>query len=397
MDYSRMAEQEKDYIIEKRRFFHGAPELSWQEYKTTGAIAAELARLGYQVRTFGDKTGVVAELTGGAAGEGCKTVVLRADIDALPVEEKTGLAYVSCNEGVMHACGHDCHIAMLLGAARLLAETKSELCGRVRLLFQSAEETCGGAEYYMEKGVLDGADAIFGMHIWGTLDAPLFSIERGARMASCDNFTITVKGLSAHATAPHLGIDAIVAASAIVMNLQSFVSRNNDPLNPVVLTVGEFNAGQRFNIIASKAVLKGTARTFDHEFRKKIKSGVENIAKMTAAAYGASAEVEYEMLPPAVVNDDEDLINLARDAVADMYGESAFGSLQPMLGSEDFAFYMEKIPALYCFVGGRNERLGITATNHNDCFTVDEAALPRGSALYARFASDFLKGGRSNN
>ena len=393
MDYSRLAEQEKDYIIEKRRYFHSAPELSWQEYKTTGAIAAELTKLGYQVKTFGGKTGVVAELTGEAADKGCKTVLLRADIDALPVEEKTGLPFASETHGVMHACGHDCHIAMLLGAARLLAETKSELCGRVRLLFQSAEETCGGAEYYIENGVLDGADAIFGMHIWGNLDAPLFSVEPGARMASCDNFTITVKGLSAHATAPHLGIDAIVAASAIVMNLQSFVSRSNDPLNPVVLTVGEFNAGQRFNIIASRAVLKGTARTFDNEFRRKIKIGVENIAKMTAAAYGATAEVEYEMLPPAVVNDDDELIAIARKAVAEMYGDDAFGALQPMLGSEDFAFYMEKIPALYCFVGARNREAGITATNHNDCFTVDESALPRGSALYARFAADFLKGG----
>ena len=236
MNYKELAEQALDYIVEQRRWCHQNPELSLEEVQTTEHIAAELQKMGYtEIQRFPDHTGLCAMLRGGKAEKACRTVALRADIDALPVEEKTGLPFASRNKGVMHACGHDCHISMLLGAAKMLMETKDELQGNVKLIFQAAEETCHGAEYYVEAGILDGVDAIMGQHVWATLEEPYINVQAGPRMASVDNFVIKVDGVSAHGTQPHLGVDALLAAAAIVSNIQSFVSRTNDPLNPCLL------------------------------------------------------------------------------------------------------------------------------------------------------------------
>ena len=258
MNIKEAAERHNGYIVAQRRRFHAHPELSFEERETTAAIRGELEAMGIAVETFPDYYGLIGTIEGGKPGA---TVMLRADIDALPSVEKTGLPFASENEGKMHACGHDAHISMLLGAAKILSEMRDELSGPVKLLFQAAEESCHGAEYYVERGCLDGVGAIFGMHIWGTLDAPLMSLEPGGRMASCDNFKITVRGLTAHGSAPHLGRDAVVAAASIVMNLQTFVSRVNDPLNTLVVSVGTGHGGQRFNIIANEAVMEGTVRT----------------------------------------------------------------------------------------------------------------------------------------
>lgn len=394
MNYRELAEKTEAYIISQRRRFHQHPELSWKEVYTTGAICQELAAMGYQVQRFPDSTGCQALLQGGKAGPGSLTVALRADIDALPVEEKTGLPFASEVPGVMHACGHDCHIAMLLGAAKMLMETRDLLPGTVKLLFQAAEESCHGAEYYIRQGVLEGVDAIFGQHIWGTLDAPFLNIQSGGRMASCDNFTIQVEGLSAHGTQPHLGVDALVAAASIVLNLQTLVSRNNDPVNPLVVTVGELHAGQRFNIIANHAELAGTVRTCDPSCRARMEAQIRHVAESTAAALGAAAKVEYAPSAGPLVNDDDDLTAIACGAAVKLYGTQGLKNLPMMMSSEDFAFYAEHIPAVFGFVGSRNPEKGLTAFNHNDCYTVDEAALKRGAALYAQFAFDFLSSTR---
>ena len=408
MNYKELAEQALDYIVEQRRWCHQNPELSLEEVQTTEHIAAELQKMGYtEIQRFPDHTGLCAMLRGGKAEKACRTVALRADIDALPVEEKTGLPFASRNKGVMHACGHDCHISMLLGAAKMLMETKDELQGNVKLIFQAAEETCHGAEYYVEAGILDGVDAIMGQHVWATLEEPYINVQAGPRMASVDNFVIKVDGVSAHGTQPHLGVDALLAAAAIVSNIQSFVSRTNDPLNPLVVNIGEMHAGQRYNIIANHAEqrfacrlqgnhaeLFGTTRTYNAEFRMKIEAGLRRIAENTAKAFGATATVEYDYYANSLYNDDEELNKIAHDAAVKLYGEACLKELPQMMGSEDFAFFADKIPAVFGFLGTRNEELGMTVGNHNDRYTVHEPVLQRGAALYAQFAADYLERGK---
>jgi amidohydrolase len=390
MNYKDLAEKTESYIIERRRWFHRHPELSWEEFRTTDEIASELEKMGLKVHRYDGKPGCYADIAGGKAAPGCRTIALRADIDALPVLEKTGLPFASENEGVMHACGHDCHIAMLLGAAKMLVETRGELAGNIRLIFQAAEETSYGAEYFVEQGILDGVDAVAGMHIWGTLDAPYINVQPGRRMASCDIFTITVEGVSTHGTLPHLGVDALVAAASIILNVQTFASRNNDPLNPLVVSIGELHAGQRFNILANRAVMHGTARTFNPEFRKTIEPGLRRIVENTAKALGAQAKLDYRCYCGPIINDDDGLNRVAHDAVAKLYGEEALRDLPMLMGSEDFAYYMDKVPGVFGFIGSRNEALGLTATNHNDAYTVDESVLKRGSAYFAQLAADYL-------
>lgn len=386
MNIKEAAERHNGYIVAQRRRFHAHPELSFEERETTAAIRGELEAMGIAVETFPDYYGLIGTIEGGKPGA---TVMLRADIDALPSVEKTGLPFASENEGKMHACGHDAHISMLLGAAKILSEMRDELSGTVKLLFQAAEESCHGAEYYVERGCLDGVDAIFGMHIWGTLDAPLMSLEPGGRMASCDNFKITVRGLTAHGSAPHLGRDAVVAVASIVMNLQTFVSRVNDPLNTLVVSVGTVHGGQRFNIIANEAVMEGTVRTYSRELRKTIDKQLEKIIKNTAEALGCEAELQYDRFPGPIINDHDDLNRIAREAAVKLYGEDILTTMPRLTGSEDFAYFMEKVPGFYGFIGALNPACGITYSNHSDKFTVDEDALHRGAALYAQFAKDF--------
>ena len=387
MNIKLLAEKYNDYIVERRRFYHSIPELSFEEKRTTAELADGLKKLGIEVKTFPDYNGLVGTIKGKKEG---KTVMLRADIDALPVEEHTGLPFASSN-GSMHACGHDAHISMLLGAAKILAETKDELEGTVKLLFQAAEESCYGAKYYVENGVLDGVDAVYGMHIWGTLDVPYFNLESGSRMASVDNFKITVKGVSSHGSAPHLGKDAVVAASSIIMNIQTMVSRINDPLNPLVVSIGTIKGGQRFNIIANNVEMEGTVRTHSREVRAIVEQNLREIVEGTAKALGCEAALEYSYYAAPVINEHEDINKIVQNAAAKLYGEESMVKMPKLMGSEDFAYLMEKVPGFYGFIGTRNEEKGIIYTNHSDKFTVDEDVLHRGSALYAQFAHDFLK------
>ncbi len=387
MKIRELAEKYEDFIIERRRFYHTIPELSFEEIQTTRELVKDLEAIGIVVTTFNDYNGLVGLIKGGKPG---KTVMLRADIDALPVEEHTGLPFSSTN-GNMHACGHDAHMAMLLGAAKILVDMKEELEGDVKLLFQAAEESCYGAKYYADNGVIDNVDALFGMHIWGTLEAPFFNLEAGGRMASCDNFKITVEGLSAHGSAPHLGKDAIVAASSIIMNLQTFASRVNDPLNPLVISIGTIHGGQRFNIIANKVEMEGTIRTYSRELRSSLESQLREIIENTSKAHGTKASLEYWYYPGPVINEHENLNKIAENAAIKLYGKESLSKMNKLMGSEDFPFLTDKAPGFYGFIGTMNKNKGIIHSNHNDKFTVDESVLHRGSALYAQFAFDFLK------
>ena len=389
MDIRALAEKYEGYIIEQRRWFHAHPELSWEEFGTTDHIQEELEKMGLEVHRFEGRPGCTAMIYGGKAVPGAKTVALRADIDALPVEEKTGLPFASENPGVMHACGHDNHMAMLLGAAKILCEVKDELEGNVKLLFQAAEETCFGAEYYVQQGVLDGVDAIYGQHIWAGLEAPYLNVQPGVRMASCDNFTITVEGSSTHGSTPHLGTDAIVAAASIIMNIQTIVSRNNDPLNALVVSIGEIHGGQRFNILANKVVMEGTCRTHSREMLYgKIEPLLRRICEDTAAAFGAKAELKYDAFPSPVINDHDDLNQIAHDAAVKLYGEEGIKEMPRVMGSEDFAYFMDVVPGIFGFLGSRDAEH--QASNHNDCYDVPEDVLKRGAAMHAQFAADYL-------
>ncbi len=388
MDIRALAEQNADYIIERRRFYHRHPELSFQEWETTKSLVEDVKAMGLEVETFPDYPGLVATLDTGRPG---RTVMLRADIDALPVLEKTGLPFASENEGVMHACGHDNHIAMLLGAMKVLCAVKDEIKGgKVKFIFQSAEEMAYGAKYYVEHGVLDGVDAIFGLHIWGTFDAPYVNVDSGNRMASMDNFTIRVKGLQSHGSAPQDGHDAIVAASAIVLALQTFVSRVNNPINPLVLSVGKFHGGAMYNIICPDVELVGTIRTYSRALRAEMEQKLRQIIESTAAANFCEAELVFSPMLPAVINDNAELNEVAQGAALKLFGAEGVKEMPALMGSEDFALFMEKIPGFFGFVGTRNVEKGITATNHNEKFTSDEDVLFRGSALAAQFAVDFL-------
>lgn len=390
MNFRKEAENLEQELIKTRRRLHAHPELSFEERETTAFIGKELERLGLKPGFFPDYYGVWADITGKKTIPGCKTVLLRADIDALPVQEATELPFSSENPGVMHACGHDTHTAMLLGAAKLLAAHRDELPGTVRLLFQSAEESCHGAEYYVEKGLLDDVDAVYGCHVWATLEAPYINISDGARMSSCDNFTITVKGAAAHGSAPNDGTDAIVIAAAIIMQLQTIVSRRSDPREAVAVTIGEIVGGQRFNIIADHVCMKGTARTHSPQVRRKLEEWIRNVVENTARANGGSAVLEYEYYPGVLMNDPH-LSEIARASAVKLYEEDALREHTAVMGSEDFSYYLEKVPGVFAFLGARNEDKGICAAQHSERFDVDENVLKRGAALYAQFAYDFLE------
>ena len=379
MDIKNLAEKYSDYIIKKRRYFHQYSGLSLEEYDTTKTVITELEAMGIKTTIYDGMQVVVGTIKGGISG---KTVMLRTDVNSFPIASK--------NQENPHVYGHDAHISMLLGAAKILNETKEDLQGEVKLLFQSGVETNYGAEYYIEKGVLDGVDAIFGIHVLETLDVPFLSLEKGNRMASCDNFKIIVEGTSAHGSAPHAGNDAIVAAASIVMNLQNIVSRLNDPLNPLVVTVGTMKGGQRFNIIANNVEMEGTIRTFSAEMRTKVSELFKKIVDDSADILGCKVKLEYKKYLNPVINKDEFLHKIATNAATKLYGEECLKEISISMESEDFALFMEKIPGYYGFLGGKNEEKQITHHSRNDKFTVDEDSLHRGAALYAQFAHDYL-------
>ena len=388
MDILSLAKTAEPRIIDIRRDLHRHPELSWQEERTTAVIEAELAALGIPARRFTGRTGLIGTLRGGK-GEGGGTVLLRADMDALPIPEQSGLPFASENAGVMHACGHDAHSAMLLGAARILRGLRHTFSGEVRFLFQPAEEISAGSAFAIEQGAMEGVQAVFGLHVWGDFDAPYFSIQDGSRMASCDNFRLTVRGKAAHGSAPQQGVDAVVAAAATVMQLQTVVSRMSDPRVPLVITVGQIQGGKRFNIIADTVEMVGTVRTHDKAMRAQAEGLIRRVCEHTAAVYGATCELDYEYLAPPLINDPA-LSALARSAAARLFGEGSLRNIPPQMSSEDFATYLERAPGVFAFVGGRNEALGFTAANHNERFSIDESVLMRGAALHAQFALDFL-------
>ena len=388
MDFKELAKQYEPYIIEQRRWFHRFPELTWEEFGTTEHIVAELEAMGLEVHRFDGITGCYAVLKGGKATADSKVLVLRSDIDALPVQEKTGLPFTSENDGVMHACGHDTHMSMLLGAAKILTSIQDELQGTIRFLFQPAEEVAQGAIAVIKQGVLDGADAVYGHHISDMCDAGCMNIQIGARMASSAHLDIEVEGVSCHGSTPSAGVDAIVAAAAIIMNLQTIVSRNINPVDPATVTIGTIQGGQRFNIVANKVTMEGTVRAHSEADSYKLEERIKSVTENTAAALGAKAKVVFKPQIGAVINRSEEFVNIGRQAVRDVLGPEHLQDREKLMISEDFVYYLDRVPGAFGFVGSLDETH--TETNHNDRYDSDESVLAKGAAVTAKLAADYL-------
>ena len=372
-----------NYMVEMRRYFHENPEPSSEEYNTSAKIKSELDKMGIPYISIAG-TGIIGTITGTKPG---KTVALRADMDALQVNECTGLPFASKKEGLMHACGHDGHIASLLGAAKILNEIKDEIHGTVKLFFQPAEETAQGAKKMIEEGALEGVDGVFGIHLWADIELGKISVEAGPRMTSTDLFRIKVTGKGGHGSLPHQGVDAVVVGSAIVMNLQSIVSREISPLEPAVVSVGQIKSGSRFNVIAPDAFMDGTTRAFSAEVRGKFHSMIDRIAKNTAEAYRATAVTEYEYLVPVTIND-ERCSAIAEEAVRETFGEEALTKFPKITGSEDFSYFSNEREGVLCFVGTGTENY---YPHHHPKFAVDERSLPISASMYAAYAVNYLK------
>ena len=385
VDIKELAREYRDYVISLRRHFHQYPELSLEEFETSKKIKEELEKMGIEYVSAGE-TGVIADIKGSKPG---KTIALRADMDALPVEELTECDFKSKIDGNMHACGHDSHMAMLLGAAKILNGMRDQINGTVRLIFQPAEENAKGAPAMIRDGAIDGVDSIFAIHIWAQIPVGKVSLEAGPRMASTDLFYIDVKGKGGHGSQPENCIDAVVASSAIVMNLQTLVSRETRPHNPLVLSIGLLHSGTRLNVIAEEGRMEGTTRCFDPELRKQLPIKMERIIKNTAEAFGATATLEYDFAGSAVVND-ERCSEIGQASVEKILGKDGNYQFEKVTGGEDFCFYLEQIPGALAFVGCKNDEKQCCYAHHNGRFAIDEDSLEIGTALYAQYAIDFL-------
>lgn len=384
MKIKELAKKYDEYIIKVRRHLHENAEPTWEEIKTTEFLDKELQSMGIKTQRF-DKTGVVGFLEGGKPG---KTIALRADIDALAIKEEADVPF-KCTNGNMHACGHDAHAAMLLGAAKILTEIKDKLSGNVKFIFQPAEERCEGSRYLIKNGVLEGVDAIFGMHIWGNYEVGKFNAVAGPRLSSGDIFTIKIKGKSAHGSQPHLGSDAIVAAASVIMNIQSLVSRIYDPMEPTVVTIGTINGGKRFNIIANEVVLEGTTRTFSREIVASFEDDLRRIVESTCSIYDAEGSLDYIHSTTPIIND-EKLSKIAENAAVKLYGKDTLSHYPMGMGCDDFALYTDHVPGVFGALGGGNKEIGAWFSNHDEKFVLDESAFHRGSAVMSQFVVDFL-------
>ncbi|QGU96795.1 amidohydrolase [Clostridium bovifaecis] len=380
-----LSQKYEDYIIELRRYFHTYPELSWQEKNTSLKIKEELDKLKIPyISVIG--TGIIATIEGNKNGP---VIGLRADMDALDILEENDVEYASKNTGVMHACGHDGHVAMLLGAGRILNELKEYLNGTVKLIFQPAEEIIEGAKKIIKMDELKDLSAIYAIHLWAGLESGKISLESGPRMASADKFILKVHGKGGHGASPHQGIDAIVAASSIVLSLQTVASREVDPLEPVVISIGKLTAGDKYNVIAKEALIEGTTRCFNKDIRERLPKIIERIALNTAKTYRADVELDYQYGTPPTINDTT-CSKIAYDSAANLFGENSILQMTKVTGGEDFAMYLEKIPGAFIFLGVRNEAKEIVYPHHHEKFNIDESVLKKGAALMTQIALDHL-------
>jgi len=377
------AEEITGKVVEWRRDFHRNPEVAFQEKRTASVIRQYLENLGIPVTECAE-TGLRGVLQGDPGG---KTVALRADMDALPLKEEGDKEYISQNPEAAHCCGHDGHMAILMGAVKLLSERKNEFKGNVIFLFQPSEERIpGGAKRMIEEGALEGVDTIFGLHLWVPLPTGAVGVVKGPMMAQPDDFTIIVRGKGGHGSMPHQTVDPILVASQIVVNAQSIVSRNMDPLKPAVVSFGTIEGGTIYNIIPGEVRLTGTVRSFEPEIKNIAKKRIEEIAEGTAKAMGASVEFSYEEGYPPLVND-ETMANFVLDVAKRTLGKDKVVDIDPVMGGEDFAYFLEKVPGAFLFLGAGD---GMDFPHHHPAFDIDENVLPQGVLLMTSLALEYL-------
>ena len=378
----------QDELTALRRDFHMHPELGLQEYRTATRIEEELDKLGVEHRRVGE-TGVWATIRGDGAGDGA--VLLRADIDALPITEINDVPYKSQNEGVMHACGHDAHTATLLGAAKLLMQNRDRFGGEVRLVFQPAEECASTPEEFIAQGVLDGVKRVFGLHCAPDLPSDTVGFKPGPNNAGVDRFTITVRGLSAHVATPQLGIDALYIAAQIVVALQALVTRRTDPVEPLIIGVGTLHAGTTYNALAETAVMEGTTRTVTKETRRRVRDEITKLAQDIAAVYGGTAELDWDEFASPLIND-ADAAAEARALTEPCWPEKHIITDRAIsLTGDDFAEFILDTPGVYAYLGTHDPARPETAHNiHSADFDIDERALPFGAWLHAASAISWL-------
>ena len=372
-------------IINWRRDFHQYPELSFDEHRTSSVIGDELRSMGLVPKMNVGRTGVMADLK---FGEG-PIIGLRADMDALPIQETSGLDFMSKNDGVMHACGHDGHMAMLLGAAKALTQTRNNLKGTIRFIFQPAEEGLGGAKYMIEDGCLKDVSEIYGIHVWNYQPIGEVGVKEGPVMAAADMFDITIKGIGGHGAAPQGTVDTIVVASSLIQAFQTIISRNTNPLESSVIAIGKINGGHNFNIIADEVNLSGTARAYTEENRNLIKKRMTDIIEGVSKTYDAEILFEYKDGYPPTINHPgptSKVLQAAEKVVGDKAGVPYLS-----MGGEDFAYYLQKIPGCFFFVGSAPNKDQLFETPHHcSHFTMDEQALLIGPSVYLNLIDDLL-------
>ena len=386
---STFSKSDVQELIDTRRDLHSHPETAFEEVRTSGIVAARLKALGLDVKTGVGKTGVIATVKGGRPG---KTVLLRADMDALPIHEENAVPYRSQNDGKMHACGHDCHTSILLGIAKVLVRESASFPGQIKLCFQPAEEWGGGAIAMIADGALEGPapDAAFGLHVWNDLDLGKVGVTSGPFMAAVDEFAITVKGKGAHAAMPHLGVDPVLCSAHIVTALQAIASRETSPLLEMVVSVTQMRAGTAFNIIPETATLAGTVRVFDPDVWREVPARFERIVRGVAEAFGCTAEVRYTRHNGPTINDPA-MAELARAAAAEVVGaENVVTDIRTM-GGEDFSAFLQKVPGCFIAIGSRNESKGYHHSHHHPRFDIDEHSLEIGAEVLIRTARRYLE------
>lgn len=390
-DFAREARARAAEMSEIRRKVHRYPELGFEETETAKLVAAHLAKLGFEVSGAVARTGVVGLLRGGLPGP---TIALRADMDALPILEQTGLEFASERPGLMHACGHDAHVAVTLGAAHLLAGYRQELRGSVKFLFQPSEETPpGGAAAMIEEGVLDNppVDAILGLHVNPHLPVGFIGVKDGVTMAAADNFRVVVRGRGGHGAAPHQAADAVVAAAAVIQGLQTISSRLVDPVVPVVVTVGTIHGGYKANVIADQVEMHGTVRTILPELRQQMPETMQKILDGVAAAYGCKIDLDYLRGYPPVENEPA-MVSLLVEAGKLITGPGRVLKIaHPSMGGEDFAYFLQRVPGVYFYLGAGKQE-GPVYPWHHPQFDINEEALPVGAAVLAQAAWTYLLG-----
>ena len=372
----------KNTIIETRRDFHKHPELSFQEKRTSKIVAKKLESYGIETQKNVGKTGVVGILESENKGP---TIALRADMDALPIQETNNLSYKSVNDGVMHACGHDAHTAILLGAAEVLSKMKKKLRGNIRFIFQPAEEGFGGARFMIDDGAIDNVDEIYGLHVWNYQKSGTIGIKAGPVMAAADIFTIKINGKGGHGAAPQGTVDSIMVASHLIQALQTIVSRNTNPLESTVVTVGQINGGYNFNIIADEIILKGTTRAYTMKNKNLIKKRMEDIILGIEKTFNAKIILDYKDGYPPVINDKK-ATQTIYDAAKKIVKNNV---IEPYLsmGGEDFSYYTKKIPGCFFFLGSAPKDCKPLSTPHHcSHFDIDEEAMLIGSSIFVEIA-----------